>query len=58
VVGVQHARDSIEAETVEHVLIHPETQIAKEEAQNFVGAIVEQPAVPQLVSSLCALVEV
>jgi hypothetical protein len=58
VVSVQHARHSIETETVELVLLHPEAQIAKEEAQNFMATVVEQPAVPQLVSTLGTLVEV
>jgi hypothetical protein len=56
--SVQHARDTVEAETVELVLLHPESQIAEEEAQDFVAAVVEQPAVPQLVPSPCTLVKV
>lgn len=57
-VGVQHAGDSVESETIEVVLLHPEAQVAEQEAQDFVMTVVEQPAVPQLVSSLGTLVEV
>jgi hypothetical protein len=46
VVGVQHTRNTIEAETIELVLLHPEAQIAKKEAQDLVATVVEQPAVP------------
>ena len=58
VVRVQHAGNTVKSETVELVLLHPETQITEQEAQNLMMTIVEQPAVPQLMSSLYALVEV
>jgi hypothetical protein len=58
VMCVNHARDTIEAETIKLVLFHPESQIAKQETEDFVVTIVEQPAVPQLVPSLRTLVEV
>lgn len=57
-VSVQHAGDTVETETVELVLLHPETQITEEEAQDLVMSVIEQSAVPKLVTSLCALVEV
>ena len=57
-VSVQHAGDTIESETIEVVFLHPETQVAEQEAQNLVVAVVEQSAVPQLMSSLGALMEV
>ena len=56
--GVQHAGDSIEAETVKLVLVHPEAQVAQEKAEDLVTAVVEESAVPELVSALYALVKV
>jgi hypothetical protein len=58
VVGVDHASDTVEAETIELVLLHPESQVAEQETEDLVMAVVEQPAVPQLVSPLGTLVEV
>ena len=57
-VGVQHASDTVKAEAVKLVLVHPEAQVAQQEAKNFMTAIVEQSAVPKLVSSSGTLVEV
>lgn len=57
-VGVQHASDTVKAEAVELVLVHPETQVAQQEAKNFMTTIIEQSAVPKLVSPSGALVEI
>src|SRR5690242_28446 len=58
VVGVDHACNTVEAEAIELVLVHPEPQVAEQETEDLVVTVVEQSAVPQLVSSLGALVEV
>ena len=57
-VRVKHAGDSVEAETVELILFHPEAQVAEKEAQDFVTAIVEQSAVPQVVAAFRTFMEI
>ena len=58
VVLVHHAGDAIEAEAVKLVFLHPKAQVAHEEPQNLVMAIIEQTAVPEFVASPCTLMEV
>lgn len=58
VVSVEHAGNTVETETVKVVLLHPEAEVTQQESQNLVVAVVEESAVPELVSALCALVEV
>jgi hypothetical protein len=58
VVSVNHARDSIKAETVKLVLFHPEAQVTEQEPQHLVATVVEQSAVPQVMTAPCSLVEV
>lgn len=55
---VHHARHAVEAEAVELVLLDPEAQIAEQEAEDLVVAVVEEAAVPELVPAAAALVEV
>lgn len=55
---VEHARHTVETETIEVVLIHPEPQVAEQESHDFVMTVIEQPAVPQLVAATSSLVEV
>lgn len=57
-VDVHHASHSVKPEAVKLVLFHPEPEVAHEEAENFVVAIVEETAVPELVTALCTLMEV
>lgn len=57
-VSVEHARHTVEPEAVKVVLVHPESEVAQQEAHDFMMTIVEQSAVPELMSSLWALVEV
>jgi hypothetical protein len=56
--GIKHAGHTIETETIELILIHPETKIAQKESQHFVVTIVEQPAIPKLVAAPYTLMEV
>lgn len=58
VVLVEHARNSVETETVELILLHPETQIGEQESHDLVVPVVKEPTIPQFVSSACAFVEV
>ena len=55
---VHHASHSIEPKPVKHVLVHVESQVGQEEPQDLVVTIVEQPTVPQFVSTSSSLVEV
>jgi hypothetical protein len=55
---VHHAGDAIESETVELILFHPEAQVAEQEAQNFVVTIIEESAIPKLMSALGTFVKV
>lgn len=55
---VHHAGDAIEAETVEHIGVHPESEIRQKETQNFVTSVVEQTRVPKFVSPSSAFMEV
>ena len=56
--GVENTGDTVETETVKVVLLHVESQIGQQESQDLVMAVVEQPRVPQLVTTLSTLVEV
>jgi phosphoenolpyruvate carboxylase len=56
--NVEHAGYSVESESVELVLLHPEAKIAEEESHDFVMAIVEQSAVPLVMISLPTSMEV
>ena len=58
VVGVEHGSHTVKAEAVKSVLIHPETQVGKQETQNLVVSVVEQPTIPEFVTAFGALVEV
>jgi pentose-5-phosphate-3-epimerase len=58
VVDVEHASDTIKAEAIELVLIHPESQIAQEKPQDFVVAVVEEAAIPQIMLSPSTPMEV
>lgn len=58
VVGVHHGGDAVEAEAVELVLFHVEAEVAEQEAEDLVVIVVEEAAVPELVSAFDAAVEV
>lgn len=48
-VGVHHARDSVEAEAVELELFHVVPQVGEEEPKDLVRAVVEKATVGELV---------
>ena len=58
VVLIEHARHAIEPESIKTVLVHPEPQVAQQEPQDLMVAVVEEPAVPELMLAFGALVEV
>ena len=58
VVLVKHTGHPIEAEAIELVLLHPETEVAQEKAEHFMMAIVKEPTVPQVMIALSATMEV
>lgn len=57
-VEIQHACHAVKTEAIELILVHPESEIAEEESKNFMMAVVEQPAVPLVVSPFAACMEV
>ena len=58
VVLVHHAGHTIESEPVELELLHPVAKIAEQESYNLVRPIVEEAAVPEIVTSLSSLMEI
>ena len=58
VMCIEHACYTIEAESVELIFIHPETQVAEKEAEHFMVPVVKKPTVPQLMAALASLMEV
>jgi hypothetical protein len=56
--GVHHAGNSIEAEAVKLVLLHPKPQVTHQKAQDFMMAIVKQATVPELVAAFGSLMEI
>ena len=58
VVPVDHARDPVEAETVQVVFLHPVFAVRKQEVLDFILAVVEAAGIPGRVEALRALVEV
>lgn len=57
-VGVHHTSNSIESVSIKLILLRPEPQVAQQEPQYFVGAVIEQPTIPKLVTTLAAFMEV
>ena len=55
---VEHACDTVKAEAIELVFFHPEAEIGEQEPEDFVVAVVEDTAVPQLVSASRTFVKV
>ena len=58
VVPIEHTGDSIEAETVQMVLLHPELAVGEEEMLGLALSVVETAAVPSRMMALIALIEV
>ena len=57
-VQVHHRGDPVEAKTVEAILLHPEADIAQQEAQHLHLAVVEDERIPHVVPPLWAGVEI
>lgn len=57
-VDIKHASDSVKSESIKLVLIHPEAQVAQQEPHHLMMAIVEESAVPLIMATLAAAVEV
>ena len=57
-VVVHHARDTVKAEAVKLVLLHPEAEVAEQESKDLMMAVVEQTAVPQFMPTASAFMEV
>lgn len=55
---IEHASDTIKSETIKVILVHPETQVAEQEAHNLVVAVVEQSAVPLVMATFASTMEV
>lgn len=55
---VEHACDAIEAEAVKLILVHPEPQVAEQEPHHLVVTIIKESAVPQIVATSAAFVEI
>lgn len=55
---VHHAGHTVESEAIELVRLHVEAEVTEEEAQDLVVSIVEQSAIPELVTALATFVEV
>lgn len=58
VMDVEHTGNTIETETIELILIHPESKVAQQKSENLMVSIVEQPAVPLVMATLAATMEV
>lgn len=58
VVSIHHARHSIESVTIKSILLHIKSKVAQQEPHHLVAAIVEKARVPQLMTTLSALVEI
>lgn len=55
---IEHASNAIKTETVEVILIHPESEITKEKAHDLMMTIVEQATVPLVMTALATTVEI
>lgn len=56
--SVQHTGDSVEAEAIELVFVHPEAKVAQQKTHHFMVTIVEKTTVPLVMISFAAAVEV
>ena len=57
-VCVQHAGNTVKSEPIKLIFIHPESKIAQQESEHFMVTVVEQPAVPEFMSSFAAFMEI
>ena len=55
---VHHACDAVKTETVKVILLHPEAEVAHEETEDLVVPVIEEAAIPELVSSAGTFMEV
>jgi len=55
---VHHAGNAIKAETVEHVYVHVVSKVREQKPKHFMVTVIEQPGIPELVSSSDTLVKV
>ena len=55
---VHHTGNAIESEPIDLILLHVEPQIGKQETQDLVRPIIEQPAVPEFVTPTVSFVEI
>lgn len=55
---IEHAGDTVKTETVKLILIHPETKVAQQKPENLVVSVVEKSAIPLIVATLAAAMEV
>src|ERR1700734_527615 len=56
--SIYHASNTVKTESVKLIFIHPEPQITQKKSQNLVICIVEESAIPQLVSAFATFVEI
>ena len=57
-VRVHHTGDSVETEAIKHVDIHVKSEVGEQESEDFVMAVIEEPRVPELMTSSCTFVEI
>ena len=57
-VRIEHTGHTVEAVSIEFILFHPEAQITQKETQHLVASIIEQTAVPELMTALRTAMEV
>lgn len=58
VMKVHHARHAIKPESVEMILLNPESQVTEQESKDLMRAIIEETAIPKLVTPPGTFVEV
>ena len=58
VVPIQHTRDTVEPESVQMILFHPELAVGQEEIFGFTLSVVEASGAPRRMASLGSLIEI
>ena len=55
---VHHTRHTVKPESVELKFLHPVTKVAQQKPEDLVRAIVEQPAIPQVMTTFATFMEI
>lgn len=57
-VSIEHACYTVEPESIKSIFVHPKPQVTEQETHDFMVAVVEESAIPLIVLTFAAAVEI